>query len=369
MTTMQAAVLRDPKLPHQIEEVTIDDPAPDEVLVKIVGAGMCHSDMLPRDPDGAMAGIMPVILGHEGSGVVVTVGSAVRQVSPGDHVILSFDYCGRCQPCRQAAPAYCLEFELRNLTGRRNDGTASVRGAGGEVIANRWFAQSSFAQYAVVTENNLVVIDKDLPLEHLGPLGCGIQTGAGAVLNEMQLAPGQSLAVFGAGAVGLSAVMAAKLAGAGEIVVVDLHQSRLDLALELGATRVVLGSAADVTAAVRGDGAGMDFSFDTSAVTPVIAAAVGVLARRGTAVFAGVGPGKLDIAPWEFAGKTLTFVYEGSAIPQLFLPQLLEFWRQGRFPFEKMIRTYPLSEINQAEADSVSGASIKPVLLLDPTDS
>ena len=369
MKTMQAAVLRAPDAPYRLEDVTLGDLGTDEILVRIVGAGMCHTDMLPRDTAGGLAGIVPVILGHEGSGVVDSVGSGVRAVSPGDHVILSFDYCGHCEPCRQAAPAYCLEFEVRNFTGRRSDGSASAHDADGNAVGNRWFAQSSFAQYAVATESTVVVVDDTLPLEQLGPLGCGIQTGAGAVLNEMKLAPGQTIAVFGAGAVGLSAVMAAKVAGAGEIVVIDLYQSRLDLALELGATKIVDGGADDVVAAVRGDGPGVDFSFETTAVTPVIAAAVGVLARRGQAVFVGAGPGTLNIAPWQFAGKRLTYVFEGSAVPQLFLPRLIELWRQGRFPFEKLIRTYPLEEINQAEADSVSGASIKPVLLMpsEPT--
>lgn len=363
MTTMQAAVLRSADTPYVLEEVTLAELGPREILVRIVGAGMCHTDMLPRDPDGAMAAIAPVILGHEGSGVVEGVGMAVAHVAPGDHVLLSFDSCGRCGPCLEASPAYCLEFEARNLTGRHTDGTATAIDADGTAVANRWFAQSSFAAYAIATERNVVVVDPDLQLEILGPLGCGFQTGAGAVLNEMHIAPGQSLAVFGAGAVGLAAVMAAKLSGASDIVVVDLQQSRLDVALEVGATRVVLGTADDVVAQVRGGGPGMDFSFETTAVGTVISASLEVLARRGMCVLVGAGAGRLEVYPWEFVGKTITYIYEGSAVPHLLLPRLIQFWREGRFPFDKLIRTYPLSEINQAEADSLSGATIKPVLL------
>jgi aryl-alcohol dehydrogenase len=366
MTTTRAAVLRAPDKPYVIEDVVLGELRPDEVLVRIVGTGMCHTDLLPRNPAMGMS-IEPVILGHEGSGIVESIGAAVTRVGPGDHVLISFDSCGGCPSCLGGAPAYCPEFRPRNLTSRRVDGSASASSPDGAVIGNRWFAQSSFAGHAVATERNLVVVDADLPLELLGPLGCGIQTGAGAVLNEMRLAPGQSIAVFGTGAVGLAAVMAARLAGAGDIVAVDVKESRLEMARELGATRLVHGgpdvSGADVAAQIAAGGRRVDFTFDTTAVTDVMATAVTVLACPGKAVLVGVGTGKLEIAPTALAGRTVTFVIEGSAVPQLFLPHLIEFWKQGRFPFERLIRSYPLSEINAAEADSLSGATIKPVLV------
>jgi aryl-alcohol dehydrogenase len=359
---MKAAVLRAADQPYSIEDVTLGKLEPGEVLVRIVGAGLCHTDMLLRDP-GMGAALAPVILGHEGAGVVEEVGDGVTRVTPGDHVLLSFDSCGWCPSCLGGAPAYCAEFEVRNVSGRRTDGTTSAVSAAGESIANRWFGQSSFAEYAVATERNLVRVDRGLPLELLGPLGCGIQTGAGSVLNEMRLAPGQSIAVFGAGAVGLAAVMAARLAGASDIAVVDVKQSRLELALELGATRVVLGTEEDVAGQVVGGGPGLDFSFDTTSVTEVIGAAVAVLARPGTAVLVGAGPGQLSVSPPALSGRRVTFVLEGSAVPQVFLPRLIGFWAEGRFPFDRLVRTYPLADINIAEADSLSGATIKPVLL------
>ena len=361
-TVVRAAVLRGHDKPFTIEDVTLGDLRDDEVLVRIVGVGMCHTDLLPRDP--AMAAMLtPAILGHEGSGIVEQTGSAVTLVQVGDHVLISFDSCGHCASCRNGAPAYCDQFEARNLTARRPDGSTGATSASGEDLPARWFAQSSFAEAAITTERNLVVVDRDLPLELLGPLGCGLQTGAGSVLNEMRLAPGQSLAVFGAGAVGLAAVMAAKLAGAREIVVVDITQSRLDLALELGATRVVLGTDADVRAAVVGDGPGMDFSFETTAVSSVLNTAVAVLARPGKAVLVGAGGGELHIAPMTLSGRSVTFVLEGSAVPQLLIPLLIDFWQRGLFPFEKLTRTYAFADINQAESDSRSGVTIKPVLL------
>lgn len=362
---MKAAVFRAHDEPYRIEDVTLGALAADELLVRIVGVGMCHTDMLLRSPAMAAA-LAPAILGHEGSGVVEAVGSAVTRARVGDHVLLSFDSCGWCRSCLSGAPAYCAQFMARNVSGRREDGTTSATSATGEGIANRWFGQSSFAEYSIATERNVVVVDKELPLELLGPLGCGLQTGAGSVLNEMKLAPGQSIAIFGAGAVGLAAVMAAKLSGAGEIVVTDLHQSRLDLAMELGATRVVLGNTDDTRGQIVGTGPGLDFTFETTAVTSVMTTAIASLALGGKAVLVGAGGGDLTVSPSLLSGRTVTYVLEGSSIPQLFLPQLLSYWQQGLFPFEKLVRTYSLEDINQAEADSLSGVTIKPVFLVSP---
>ncbi|MBB5895458.1 NAD(P)-dependent alcohol dehydrogenase [Kutzneria kofuensis] len=358
MTTTRAAVLRSFDQGFSLEEITLADLRPDEVLVEIAGVGMCHTDLILRDPAMAAA-LAPVVLGHEGSGIVTAVGAAVSGVRTGDHVVLSFASCGTCRECLLGAPAYCEEFTVRNVSGGYPDGSTGATDSAGGPVRNRWFGQSSFARHAVASERDVVVVDPELPLELLGPLGCGMQTGAGAVLNEMRLAPGQSIAVFGAGAVGLAAVMAAKLAGARDIVVVDLLESRLDVAKELGATRIVRGGDGDITAEV----AGMDFSFETTAVEKVIGDAIAVLGRRGKAVLAGVGPGLLTVPPSKLAGRTVTYVLEGSAVPKVFIPRLIGFWRDGRFPFDRLIRTYPLAGIDAAEADSLSGATIKPVLL------
>lgn len=366
---MKAAVLRSSDQPFAIEEVTLEPLLPSEILVKIVGVGVCHTDLLPRLPvgGGAFFGdtMVPVILGHEGSGIVAEVGSAVTQVEPGDHVLLSFDACGHCAPCLSGSPAYCVEFQERNMRGKRVDGSVSATTADGEKVANRFFAQSSFAEYAVTTERNTVKVDPSLPLELMGPLGCGLQTGAGSVLNEMKLSAGQSIVVFGAGAVGLAAVMAAKLAGASEIVVVDLKQSRLDLAIELGATRVVLGSLPpeEQLEAITGGGPGLDFSLDTTAVGSVMTTAVASLAFGGKAVLIGAGLDFLNVFPTQLTGRTVTFAYEGSSVPQIFIPRLIYLWQRGLFPFEKLTRTYSLDDINQAEADTRSGVTVKPILL------
>ncbi|MGW0590052.1 NAD(P)-dependent alcohol dehydrogenase [Streptosporangium sp. NPDC002607] len=360
---MRAAVLRAPDAPFQIEDIDLGELRSDEILVRIVSSGMCHTDLILRDPSHKKDS-RPMIAGHEGAGVVERVGSAVTRTRPGDHVLLSFDSCGWCSLCRTGNPAYCVQFEARNVTGTRVDGTTSAVDAGGAEVVNRWFAQSSFAEYAIATERNAVVVANDLPLELLSPLGCGLQTGAGSVLNEMKLGPGQSLAVFGAGAVGLAAVMAARISGAGDIVVVDLHDSRLALAEELGASRVVRGDAPDLIDAVKGGSSGFDFTFETTAVTKVITTAISVLRRPGKAVLVGAGAGRLDVPPALLTGRHVTMSLEGGAVPQILLPKLIEHWRAGRFPFEKLITAYPLADVNLAEADSLSGKVIKPVLVM-----
>jgi aryl-alcohol dehydrogenase len=363
MTVTKAAVLRTPDGSFTVEDIELGPLGYGEVLVRVVGAGMCHTDLAARSPVAAQ--LLPVILGHEGSGVVEEVGAGVTRVRPGDHVLLSFDSCGWCASCLQGAPSYCAEFAMRNLTGRRADGsTAAVDPASGSEIANRWFAQSSFAQHSIATERNLVVVDPELPLEILGPLGCGLQTGAGSVLNEMRLTAGKSIVVFGVGAVGLGAVMAARLAGASDIVAVDLVDSRLNLALEVGATRVVRGNSDDIAAEVRDGGAGVDFSFDTTGISSVMAAAISSLGQPGKAVLVAAGSDQLlSVPPTSLVGRTVTFAFEGSSVPQVFLPQLVSYWKKGLFPFDRLIRTYPLSEIDQAEKDSLSGQTVKPVLL------
>ncbi|GAB2831977.1 NAD(P)-dependent alcohol dehydrogenase [Actinocorallia aurea] len=363
MTESRAAVLRDTAAPFSIETVTVDAPQPGEALVRVVGAGMCHTDQLGR------AGVfgetfLPAILGHEGSGVVEAVGEGVTAVAPGDHVVLTFEYCGKCAACISGQPANCALFELSNLTGLRPDGTGSAQDASGAPLTSRWFGQSSFAQYTLATERNMVKVDKDIPLELLGPLGCGIQTGAGAVLNSARLAPGESIAVFGTGAVGLAAIMAAKASGATDIVAVDLNPARREAALELGATRAVDGADPNLVAEIRGAGPGLDVSFDTTGVTSAMSAAVDVLGRPGRCILVGAGMDMFTVHPAGLVGKTVTYVYEGDAIPHLFIPRLLTLWKQGLFPFDKLITTYPLTDINQAEADTHKGTAIKPVLLM-----
>ncbi|MEU1183972.1 NAD(P)-dependent alcohol dehydrogenase [Streptomyces sp. NPDC005820] len=361
---MQAAVLRAGDGPFVVEEVDIADPGPGQVLVRIAAVGFCHTDVLPRG-DGFPAR-PPIIAGHEGAGVVEALGPGVTEPAVGSHVLLSFDHCGACENCLDGHPAYCRSFVQRNLTGAGiESGDQSVTDAEGKPVASRWFGQSSFATHAVVDVRNTVVVDPDLPLELLAPLGCGIQTGAGSILLALDVRAGSRVVVFGAGGVGLAAVMAAKVAGAATIVAVDLHQNRLDLAQELGATHVLPAGGEDVPRRLRKlTGGGADYVLDTTGVPEVIRDGVDSLRVRGTVGLVGARSRDLVLGPAALStGKTVMGILEGDAVPRRFLPQLIELWQQGRFPFERLVRTYPLSEINTAERDAASGVTVKPVLL------
>lgn len=359
---IKAAVLRDPNGRYAVEDVEIDAPGPGEVLVRVVGAGMCHTDVLPRG--AASMSPPPIITGHEGAGVVEAVGEGVTSVAVGDHAVISFDSCGACAACLAGRPPYCETFLFRNLLGRSLDGSAPVRDANGEPVASKWFGQSSFATHCLTGERNVVVVDKSLPLEQMGPLGCGILTGAGSVLVQLDVQAGKSIVVFGAGAVGLAAVMAAAVRGAATIIAVDLHQHRLDLALELGATHALDGSAADLVAQIQGlTGGGADYAFDTTGNVIVITNAIASVRQGGHAGLVGVQADPLTLDPIALVGKTVSGILEGGADPHVVIPELIALWQAGKFPFDRLIETFPLDAINEAEEASLTGKVIKPVLL------
>jgi aryl-alcohol dehydrogenase len=253
---------------------------------------------------------------------------------------------------------------MRNMLGRRMDGSTGVRTAEGEEIASRWFGQSSFATHCLATSRNVVVVDADLPLEQLGPLGCGILTGAGSILVGLDVQPGERLVVYGTGAVGLAAVMAGVVAGAATIIAVDLHPSRLELASSLGATHTVVGSAPDVAAQILGlTGGGADVAFDTTGNATVITGAVSSLRLGGRLGLVGVQTSDLVFDPVALVGKTVSGILEGGGDPHELIPRLIGLWQEGRFPFDRLIETFPLAEIDAAEEASLSGRVVKPVLL------
>jgi len=358
-----AAVLRDRDAAHTLETVELAEPAADEVVVAISGAGLCHSDLLPRSP--AFFGSLPMIAGHEGSGVVTSVGARVSGISVGDHVVASFDFCRNCANCLAGHPAYCATFIQRNLLGRALDGGTPVRDEHGDEVGARWFGQSCFASHALVTEGNLVVVDPDLPLELLGPLGCGVQTGAGSVFNALDVRPGTSFVVFGAGAVGLSAVMAAKVVGATTIIAVDLNAARLALAEELGATHVLDAAEQDVVGEIhRITDDGAQYTMDTTGVPSVIETAISSLRPTGICGLVAVQQGDVTITRAMMSyGHNVMGIFEGDSVPRLMIPRLIALWRQGRFPFDRLVRTFPLEEINEAEQAAIRGEVVKPVLL------
>lgn len=368
---ISAAVSRGEGAAPVIEELEQEEPRVGELRVRLVATGICHTDL--HEHPGRHSP-QPIVLGHEGAGVVEKLGEGVRGFDVGDHVILSGNSCGRCPSCLNNRPTYCDLAMPLCFGGKRLDGSTALS-TNGSPVHSHFFGQSSFASHAVVPERTAVKMDKDLPLEKLGPLGCGVITGAGGVIEALKVGFGDTIAVFGVGGVGLSAVMAARLVGARRIVAVDLVPERLELARELGATDAILASEDGVPGKIRAvTGRGVDFTFNTTTVPDVHSWALEALAMNGTAGFVAAprpdGSGQ-PWAPQMFAmlagGRQLRGILGGDAHPGLFIPKLVEFWRQGKFPFDRMLTFYPFAEINRAFEDAHSGQAIKPVLLMEGT--
>ena len=362
---IKAAVVREKGGPFKLETLTLEEPRRDEVLVKIVAAGMCHTDMVARDKVYDVP--HPIVLGHEGAGVVESVGADVRKVAPGDPVVLTYMSCGHCKPCYLGEPVYCVNAYPLCFGGAREDGSTATRDTQGSPIHDHFFGQSSFGTFALGNERNVVKVSKDVPLELLGPLGCGIQTGAGAVMNALKIRSGASFAVFGAGAVGLSAVMAARIVGATTIIAADVVPSRLQTAKELGATDVVNSREQDPVAAIKEiTGGGANFSLEATGRPEVLRQAIEALTSRGECGIVGAAPlGAevcFDINDVMIPGKTIRGIIEGESVPEVFIPQLVELHAQGRFPFDKLVKFYGFDQINQAAEDSEKGGTIKPVI-------
>jgi aryl-alcohol dehydrogenase len=359
-----AAVVESKCAPFVLQEVEIGELRPDEVLVKVAAAGICHTDLICRDQWYPVP--FPTVFGHEGAGVVEQVGEDVTVVAPGDRVAMSFHSCGSCRSCAGGLPAYCYGFFEHNFASLRPDGSSALS-RNGELLHGHFFGQSCFATHAVANVRNVVRHEGSMPLEIAAPLGCGIQTGAGAVLNTLRIPAGASLAVFGAGAVGLAAVMAGVIAGCATIVAVDLKPARLELARELGATHVVDALEDDPVEAVqRATGVGADFSLEASGSPAALRQAVDCLAPLGTCGVIGAPAFgtevSLDVNTILVAGRAVRGVVEGDSVPQAFLPELVRLWEEGRFPVERLMTYYDFDRIDEAVAAAESGEAIKPVL-------
>ena len=361
---IKAAVVFETGGEFRIEQLELTDPNDDEVLVRIVGVGICHTDLAGRDHHLPIPG-PPSVFGHEGAGVVEKVGARVTKVKPGDHVVLCWDCCGVCTSCKSGKDSYCLNFFLHNFHGARPDGTATLR-KGDQVIHGSFLGQSSFADFALANERSVVKVRDDVPLEILAPMGCGVMTGAGAVMNSLRPRPGSSIAVFGVGNVGMSAVLAAVVVGCTTIIGVDVHPDRLEMAKEFGATHTVNAAEVDPVEAIRDiTGGGADFSLECVGNPKVLRQAVDALPRCGVCGLVGVVPPGTEVSldmDLLMNGRTVTGIIEGDAVPDLFIPRLVELYSQGRFPFDRMITFYPFDEIGQAVKDMEEGRVLKPVL-------
>jgi aryl-alcohol dehydrogenase len=360
-----AAVTPRPNAAFSIEPIVIDAPRAGEVLVDIKAVGICHSDLVMVS--GGFGNSFPAVFGHEGAGVVREVGEGVTKVAPGDKVLLTFNSCGECARCRDDDPSYCQHFGALNMACVRADGSSRLHQDGHD-LADNFFGQSSFASRAIATERNIVKLDPDADLATLAPLGCGIQTGAGAVLRSLAAKVGQSLVVIGGGAVGLSALLGGKIAGCSPIILIETQASRRAMGLALGADHVVDPAQAPIAEAVRTvvpDGA--DVVVDTSGHVPAVASAINMLSNKGKLGLIGL-PGALDAAlpvpiiQWITIGGTVRGIVEGDSDPDVFLPVLIAHHAAGRLPFDRFVTTYPFEAINEAVADAHSGKSIKVVL-------
>lgn len=367
-TTAQAAICYGHEEPFTLEAVELDDLRPNELLVRVIACGICHTDLAVRD--GQLPVPLPAVLGHEGAGIVEAVGSAVTAAKPGDRVVMSFNSCGHCPSCEIDAPTYCYAFFAHNWSGKRADGGATLF-RDGELLHGNFFGQSSFATRAIAHQRNVVKVPKEaasIPLWRLAPIGCGLMTGAGAVLNSMKVRADMPIAVFGTGTVGMAAIMAAKIAGAAPIVAVDVNDTRLALAKELGATHAV-NARDDAIGQIRElVPQGLGYAFDTTGINKVIEDAWGLLAPLGICGIVGASD-PADILTFNEAafmggGRRVMGILGGDSDLTGFLPKLIRHHLAGRFPYDRLIETFPFDRINEAIAASESGRVIKPVLVM-----
>ena len=353
---IRAAVLRKKDGPLKIETLSIEGLQDTEVLIRTVASGVCHTDISMvhhwETTDG------PLVLGHEGAGIVELTGKKVKAVHPGDHVVLSYQSCGTCRGCKSGRPTKCRRFYELNFGFHRLDGSNALKPSD---VRGHFFGQSSFSSYILATERNTVKVSKKLPLKILAPLGCGIQTGAGTVMNTLHVQRGASIAIFGTGAVGLAAVMAARIEGANPIICVDLNSMRLRLALDLGATAVFNSRRLEITSHIKRIAPdGIDYVLENTGNQQILQAALAVLNPRGTiALF--TGEGIPDSIPKK---QKAVAIVEGDSVPQTFIPRLIKLYLSGKFPFDRLLKFYDFKDINRAMKDSRKGKTIKPVLIM-----
>jgi Zn-dependent alcohol dehydrogenase len=350
--------------PLALEEVELAPPRSGELLVRMEAAGVCHSDL--SVVDGSRLRPLPMALGHEAAGVVEAVGDGVGDVRRGDHVVLAFvPSCGHCPECATGRPALCAPGAAANGAGHLLHGPPLLKDGRGQALFHH-LGISGFARHAVVARESAVVIPKDVPFATAALFGCAVLTGTGAVLNTANVRPGQTVAVFGLGGVGLAAVMGAAVANAAQIIAVDPVEAKRKVALELGATSALTPEqAAGIKDQTSG---GVDFAFEAAGVPAVLEAAFKSLKRGGACIAMGLPhparPVSLTALSFAGEGKSLLGSYMGSSAPQRDLPRYLALWQAGRLPVEKLhTASLPLAQINEAFEQLASGAAIRQILL------
>ena len=346
-----AALVPEKGAPFRLEQLELADPGPDELVVRVVATGVCQTDVHGRDDYFGIP--FPCVFGHEGAGVVEAIGAAVTKVARGDRVVMYSPACGHCRACERGLPGYCTESRRIKFSGKLRDGRAPFK----QQVSGGFFQQSSFATHALATEGNVLRVPDGVPLEQAAAFPCGVNTGAGAVLNALKAPRGASIAIFGAGTVGLAAVMAARIAGCDPIWAVDPHTNRLNLARELGATHV---------STEKPDGT-FDLALEAAGSPVALRRAVDCLAPTGVCCLVGSARKGTEVAlemPFLQQGRTVRGCIQGDAPGDAFIPKLFDYSRAGRMPVERLITYYELGEVNRAVADSLSGKTVKPVLRL-----
>lgn len=364
---IRALVVEQKDAPFTEQEIELGEPGRGEVLIRIVASGVCHTDAITRAGDMPMP--FPAVLGHEGAGIVESVGEGVSQVVAGDRVIIGWPACGECRNCLDGQPRYCLRTGDALVSGRRFKGDlkgTSAYSRDREPLNGHFFGQSSFGTYSIASADALVKVGPDVPLELLGPLACGLGTGAGAVLNEARPGLGDSVLIVGVGAVGLAAIMAARNSGVTRIIAGDIHGSRLRLAEEFGATHTINSKSTNIVEGIRNiTGSTVDFAFDCTGVIPVIEQLAETVGMLGTLVLIGGAPANARFSVDHLRtlwGKRVVGVLGGGGRSGQLIPALVDLFQQGRFPFDRLVRYYEMGDIEKALADSKSGEVVKPIL-------
>jgi aryl-alcohol dehydrogenase len=361
----RAAVMREPHGRWSIERVSVAEPGPEEVRVRVIASGICQTDVHARD--GFFPIPCPAIYGHEGAGIVESVGSAVTTLAPGDHVIMANPSCGVCDDCRAGFETYCANAPALKQSGYRADGRSLAFRAGEAPVYGSFFQQSSFAGVTLATARNTIRVPKEAPLDVLAAFPCGVNTGAGAVLNVLEPKAGESYVAFGTGTVGFAGMLAARLCGCDPIVAVDLFDDRLALARALGASATVNARDPELIAKVRklAGGRGARYCLEAAGFPQALRAAVEVLAPRGTACLVGSArPGVevgLEMKTIQ-QGRIVRGCVQGESDVQRFLPRLIDLYAAGKLPIDRLVRHYPHAAINEAVADMLAGTTIKAVL-------
>ena len=352
--------------PLSVESVELDAPGHGEVLVKIAAAGLCHSDLSVINGDRPRP--MPMVLGHEAAGVVEELGPGVEDLKKGDHVVLIFvPSCGHCLPCAEGRPALCEPGAAANTAGTLLSGARRLHRNGSPL--QHHLGCSAFAEYATVSRNSLIKIDPELPLDEAALFGCAVLTGVGAVLNTARVTPGSTVAVVGLGGVGLSSVLGAVLAGARQVVAVDLFADKLDLAKKLGATNVFNASSPECVEQVRAaTNGGVEFAFELAGSVKAMELAYKITRRGGTTVTAGLPPAahtipipQVNLVAEE---RTVKGSYIGTCVPMRDLPRYVSLYRQGRLPVDRLMTgRLKLTEINAAFDRLREGKAVRQVIV------